>query len=143
MLGRASGIGSQSTDQLQTMAHRPLPVEFPAEDPDRRLPLGESQLTTLRRYGQEVLVGGGEILFTDGDETYDMAIVLEGGVEVFEHLGQSDARLISAYGPREFICHMGLLAGQSIHLSAVATFDSKVLRIAAAHVKGILSEEPI
>ena len=118
------------------------PPEVPAEDPDLRPLLGESQLTTLRRYGSEVEVVDGEILFADGDQTYDMIVVLEGGVEVVEHLGQPDERLIISYGPREFIGEMGLLTGQRVYLSAVATSDSRVLRIPAPQVKAIISEEP-
>jgi len=118
------------------------PPEIPAEDPDLRPLLGESQLRTLRRYGKEFEVPDGEILFADGDQAYDMIVVLEGGVEVVEHLGQPDERLIIGYGPREFIGEMGLLTGQSVYLSAVATSDARILRIPAPQVKAIISEEP-
>jgi thioredoxin reductase (NADPH) len=118
------------------------PADIPAEDPDLRPLLGESQLTLLRRYGKAVEVLEGEILFADGDQTYDMIVVLEGGVEVVEHLGQTDERLIISYGPREFIGEMGLLTGQSVYLSAVATSDARLLRIPAPQVKTIISEEP-
>jgi thioredoxin reductase (NADPH) len=84
----------------------------------------------------------GETLFADGDQTYDMIVVLEGGIELVEHLGQTDERLIISYGPREFIGEMGLLTGQSVYLSAVATSEGRVLRIPAAQVKAIISEEP-
>jgi hypothetical protein len=39
------------------------PVEIPAENPDLRPILGESQLTALGRYGREVGVVEGKILF--------------------------------------------------------------------------------
>ncbi len=84
----------------------------------------------------------GEILFADGDKSYDMIVVLEGGVEIVEHHGQPDELVIISYGPREFIGEMGLLTGQTVYLSAVATSDGLVLRIPAAQVKVIMSEEP-
>ncbi len=125
------------------MSGGPRPQVDPSpEDPDLRPLLGELQLTTLRRYGNEHRVVYGEILFADGDQTYDMIVVLEGGVEVVEHYGQPDAVVIIGYGPREFVGEMGLLTGQTVYLSAVATTDGRVLRIPAAQVKVIMSEEP-
>ncbi len=84
----------------------------------------------------------GEVLFADGDQTYDMIVVLEGSIEIIEHHGQPDELTIIAYGPREFIGEMGLLTGQTVYLSAVATSDGRVLRIPAEQVKVIMSEEP-
>jgi thioredoxin reductase (NADPH) len=86
-------------------------------------------------------VADGDVLFADGDKTYDLIVVLEGGIEIVEHHGQPDELAIISYGPREFIGEMGLLTGQSVYLSAVATSDGRVLRIPAAQVKAIMSEE--
>lgn len=121
----------------------PRPRVEPAPDnPGLRPLLGESQLTTLRRYGTEHRVVDGEILFADGDKSYDMIVVLEGGVEIVEHHRQPDEAVIITYGPREFLGEMGLLTGQSVYLSAVATSDGLVLRIPAERVKVIMSQEP-
>lgn len=84
----------------------------------------------------------GEVLFADGDKTYDLIVVLEGGVEIVEHYHQPDEVVIITYGPREFLGEMGLLTGQSVYLSAVATSDGLVLRIPAERVKVIMTEEP-
>ncbi len=113
-----------------------------AESPDLRALLGESQLTTLKRYGSEHRVADGEILFADGDRTYDMIVLLEGTVDIVEHHGHSDERTIISYGPREFLGEMGLLTGQSVYLSALATSDGRVLRVPPAQVKVVMSEEP-
>jgi thioredoxin reductase (NADPH) len=117
-------------------------VEPAPESPDLRPLLGESQLTTLKRYGSEHRVTDGEILFADGDRSYDMIVLLEGTVEIVEHHGHSDERTIISYGPREFLGEMGLLTGQSVYLSALATSDGRVLRVPPAQVKAVMSEEP-
>jgi CRP-like cAMP-binding protein len=70
-----------------------------------------------------------EVLFADGDRSYDMIVVLEGTVEIVEHHGHPDERVIITYGPREFLGEMGLLTGQSVYLSALATSDGRVLRV--------------
>jgi CRP-like cAMP-binding protein len=84
------------------------PRVIPApENPDLRPLLGESQLTTLRRYGRESSVRDGDVLFADGDQTYDMIVVLEGSIEIVENHRQEDEASIITYGPREFIGEMG------------------------------------
>ena len=83
----------------------------------------------------------GEVLFADGDQTYDMIVVLEGSIGIIEHHGQPDEFTIITYGPREFIGEMGLLTGQTVYLSGVVTGDGRVLRIPAEQVKVIMSEE--
>jgi thioredoxin reductase (NADPH) len=118
------------------------PIEPAPEDPDLRPLLGESQLTTLSRYGSAHGVVDGEILFADGDQSYDMIVVLEGSIEIVEHHGRPDEARIITYGPREFIGEMGLLTGQSAYLSAVATSAGRVLRVAPGQVRVIMSEEP-
>jgi len=124
-----------------TTSRRPE-VDPGPENPDVRPLLGETQLSTLRRYGVEHRVVDGEVLFTDGDRTYDLIVVLEGGVEIVEHRGQPDEVVIITYGPREFLGEISLLTGQSVYLSAIATSDGRVLRIPSGQVKVIMSEEP-
>jgi thioredoxin reductase (NADPH) len=121
---------------------QPFRVIPAPENPDLRPLLGESQLTTLRRYGRESSVRDGDVLFADGDQSYDMIVVLEGSIEIVENHRQEDEASIISYGPREFIGEMGLLTGQTVYLSGVATSDGRVLRIPAEKVKVIMSEEP-
>ena len=50
--------------------------------------LDAAQLEVLRRYGTEHDVGAGEVLFADGDLTYDLFVVLAGEVWLIERRGQ-------------------------------------------------------
>jgi thioredoxin reductase (NADPH) len=83
----------------------------------------------------------GEILFADGDRTYDLIVLLEGEIEIVEHFGQPDEVVIITYGSREFLGEMGLLTGQRVYLTAAAISDGRILRISAAQVKVIMAEE--
>lgn len=82
--------------------------------------LGESQLRTLRRYGSEQAMAAGDVLFADGDCTYDLIVVLEGCVDVVEQYGRPDSDVIVSYGRLEFVGEMGLLTGQRVFLTGVA-----------------------
>jgi len=113
----------------------------PPESPEVRPLLGESQLDTLRRYGTESEVQAGDLLFADGDETYDLIVILDGRVEIVEHYGMSNETRIIGYGPREFLGEKGLVTGQRAFLTALATEDGRILRVGVEQVRMIMSEE--
>jgi thioredoxin reductase (NADPH) len=143
-----SGARSESS-----MANERAPVEpearaperawsvAPPEPPEVRPLLGESQLTTLRRYGNESEVQAGDLLFADGDESYDLIVILEGKVEIVEHYGMSNETRIIGYGPREFLGEKGLVTGQRVFLTAVATEGGRILRVAVEQLRVIMAEE--
>src|ERR1700722_20399643 len=91
-------------------------AELPPEQPGSRPLLSGVQLAVLRRYGHVQAVAPGDLLFEDGDETYDLFVILEGEVEIVEHYGRSTELVITSYGPREFLGEMGLLTGQLAYL---------------------------
>jgi thioredoxin reductase (NADPH) len=104
--------------------------------------LGESQLRTLRRYGSEQAMAAADVLFADGDCTYDLIVVLEGCVDVVEQYGRPDSDVIVTYGRLEFVGEMGLLTGQRVFLTGVAAAPGRVLRIPVEQVRAIMAEEP-
>src|SRR5579872_4122420 len=123
------------------IAVRRAPLVTPPDSPDARPLLGESQLATLRRYGNESAVTRGDLLFADGDQGYDLIVILEGNVEIRDHYGRPEEQLIIAYGPREFLGEKGLLTGQRVFLTAVVTEDGRVLRVPIERVRTIMAEE--
>ncbi len=120
---------------------RRAPLVTPPDAPDARPLLGELQLSTLRRYGNESEVQRGDLLFTDGDPGYDLIVVLEGRVEIRDHYGRLEEQLIITYGPREFLGEKGLLTGQRVFLTAVATERGRILRVPIEQVRTIMAEE--
>ena len=103
--------------------------ELPAAESGVRPVLTETDLEVLRRYGSEHDVEAGEVLFADGDETYDLIVVLDGEVEIVEGYGQPSEVAIVEYGPLEFLGEIGMLTGQRAYLSAVARTPGRVLRV--------------
>ena len=83
----------------------------------------------------------GEVLFADGDETYDLIVVLEGEVEIIEHYGRANEEVIAAYGPGQFLGEMGLLTGQRAFLTAAVSLAGRILRIPAEQVHVIMTQE--
>jgi thioredoxin reductase (NADPH) len=115
--------------------------ELPAEMSGVRPLLKEPDLDVLRRYGSEQAVEVGDVLFADGDETYDLIVVLDGKVDIVEGYGQPSEVAIVRYGPLEFLGEIGLLTRQRAYLTAVARTPGRVLRIPTDQVPLIMTQE--
>lgn len=135
-----SGRGGDDERTLETPPARAR-AALPPEQPGSRPVLTQVQLEVLRPYGVEQEVAAGDVLFADGDETYDLVVVLEGVLEIVEHYGRGDEVAIATYGPLEFLGEMGLLTGQHAYLTAVASTPGRALRIPVDQVHVIMAEE--
>src|SRR5216684_2622587 len=112
-----------------------------SELPGYRPVLSGPQLEVLHRYGAEYRVAIGDVLFRDGDETYDLVVLVEGEVQSVEHYAQPDEFVIVTYGPGEFMGEIGLLTGQRAYLTAVVSAPGRVLRIPVQQVHTIMDQE--
>jgi hypothetical protein len=110
------------------------PGRSPAPDAD--------QLGVLRGYGSERDVAAGEVLFADGDQTYDLVVMLDGTAEIIQGYGRPGARRIAGYGQSEFLGEIGMLTGQRAYLTAVATAAGRVLAVPLARLRVVMAHEP-
>jgi thioredoxin reductase (NADPH) len=120
---------------------RRVRAELPPEQPGSRPLLSEVQLGVLRNYGTVQQTLAGDVLFADGDETYDLIVVLEGGIEIVEHYGRATELMITDYGPGEFLGEMGLLTGQRAYLTAAVTTAGSILRVPVEKVHVVMTQE--
>jgi thioredoxin reductase (NADPH) len=111
------------------------------QQPGGRPVLSESQVAVLRRYATEQPVVIGDVLFRDGDQTYDLIVLLAGEVQITEHYRQPEEVVIATYMPREFLGEIGLLTGQRAYLTAVVSAPGRILRIPVPQVHMIMDQE--
>ncbi|MEU7863667.1 FAD-dependent oxidoreductase [Nonomuraea sp. NPDC049141] len=104
--------------------------------------LDAAQLGVLRGYGSERDVAAGDVLFADGDETYDLIVLLAGTADIVDGYGRPGAAVVTGYGPSEFLGEIGMLTGQRAFLSAVATSAGRVLAVPVAQLRRIMAQEP-
>jgi CRP-like cAMP-binding protein len=104
--------------------------------------LDPAQLEVLSRYGTEHQTAAGDLLFADGDETYDLIVLLAGEAEIIERCGQPGEWVIAAFGQSQFLGEIGLLTGQRAYLSAVASTAGRVLSVPVARLRVIMAQEP-
>src|SRR6202795_1305999 len=105
--------------------------------------LDAAQLEVLGSYGTQQDVAAGDVLFAEGDETYDLIVVLEGEVQIVANAGQPAETLIATYGPGGFLGEISLLTGQRAFLAAVARTAGQVLRVPVAQVRVVMAQEPL
>src|SRR5713101_9239601 len=123
------------------MTDSPTVPQTASEQPGSRPILSGAQLEVLHRYGTEQPVAIGDVLFRDGDETYDLIVLLEGEARIVEHYAQPDEFVIVTYRPGEFMGEIGLLTGQRAYLTAVVSAPGRVLRIPVPQVHTIMDQE--
>ncbi len=111
-------------------------------EPGRSPVLDAAQLEVLRRYGSERDVAVGDVLFADGDETYDLIVMLDGTAEIIQGYGRPGATFIAGYGPGQFLGEIGMLTGQRAFLTAVATSAGRVLAVPVAGLRAVMAHEP-
>jgi thioredoxin reductase (NADPH) len=101
--------------------------------------LSDDVLTTLAEHGARRAVGTGELLFREGDLTYDFFVVLSGKVAVVEGLDGSDERVVGIHGPRRFLGELNLLTGERVYLSARVVEEGEVLQIPRETLRELVS----
>ena len=116
--------------------------DFLVSEPGRSPVLDAAELEVLRRYGTERGVAAGEVLFADGDETYDLIVMLDGTAEIFQGYGQPGATFIAGYGRSQFLGEIGMLTGQRAYLTAVATSAGRVLAVPVQQLHAVMASEP-
>jgi thioredoxin reductase (NADPH) len=103
--------------------------------------LADDQIAFLKRYGEVRETEAGEVLFKEGDRTYDFIVILDGEAEIVENFA-GEARTIAVHGARRFLGEMNMLTGQSVYLSAIMREGGEVLAISPGNLKEIITEEP-
>ena len=78
-------VGPPRTPRRAALAHV---MSCRPDQPGVRPLLNKTDLEVLGRYGEEHDAAVGDVLFADGDETYDLIVVLEGEVAIVEGYGR-------------------------------------------------------
>jgi thioredoxin reductase (NADPH) len=103
--------------------------------------LTEDQTAFLKPYGEVKKSKAGQVLFKEGDTTYDFIVILQGAVEIVENFG-GEARTIATHGAGRFLGELNMLTGQAVYLSAVVREAGELLSISPENLKEVITEEP-
>jgi thioredoxin reductase (NADPH) len=117
------------------------PVDLSHLQAGRSPVLDAAQVAVLRHYGSESDTAPGEVLFAEGDETYDLIVLLAGQADIIQDRGRPEEKVLASYGPSQFLGEIGLLTGQRVYLTAVASTPGRVLRVDPAALRVVMAQE--
>ncbi|MEP6668054.1 MAG: FAD-dependent oxidoreductase [Chthoniobacter sp.] len=104
--------------------------------------LDDRQLAMLEPLGRRRIVREGEVIFRAGQSDYPMAVVLSGGLEVFD-LRDGHEQILAEPGPRDFVGDVAMLNGTSALASTRGKApESEILEVPAVELRRALVELP-
>ncbi|MFZ1926973.1 MAG: FAD-dependent oxidoreductase [Solirubrobacteraceae bacterium] len=103
--------------------------------------LSASELADMATFGTERATQAGDLLFQAGEASYDLFVVLEGEVQVVQPGGADDV-VLAEFGPNSFIGELTLLTGQRRFLTGRVSQPGRVLVIAQAELRRLMSVRP-
>jgi thioredoxin reductase (NADPH) len=101
--------------------------------------LTEEQLAMLRAVGEVREVEPGEILFREGDESYDFFVIEEGSVAIVSGYG-TENRVVAVHGKHRFTGELNLLTGTGVYLTAVVREPGTVIQVPADRLRELVAE---
>jgi thioredoxin reductase (NADPH) len=114
-------------------------VETP--DQDGAFPrLSEEQIERLARVGERRPTQPGDVLFREGDPSYDFVVVLAGLVQTVEESPDGE-RPIAVHGPGRFLGDLNLLTGGGPFFTAIVREAGEVLVVPPEALREVLTED--
>jgi thioredoxin reductase (NADPH) len=113
------------------------------EPPDRNgaFPrLNDDQRARLLAAGEMRKVVPGEVLFKDGDDSYDFFVVESGAIAIVRGLGDEN-RVIAVHGQHRFLGELNLLTGGRVYLSAVVRDAGEVIQVPLANLRRLVADD--
>src|SRR5262245_53437850 len=115
------------------------PSADPGTDPFLSPPLDGDQLALLSRYGQERPTRAGQVLFREGDRSYDFIVVLSGAVSVVDHEA-GVVRELATLGPGRFVAELNILTGERVFATAVVREPGSVLMVPVERLQEVIAQ---
>jgi thioredoxin reductase (NADPH) len=103
--------------------------------------LSPDLIDLLRHHGREWATSAGEILFREGDRTYEFLVILAGTVVVVDGYG-ADERELGVGGPGDFVAELNLITGERLFSTAVVRDPGAVLALPVKQLTDLIGTHP-
>lgn len=101
--------------------------------------LSDEELDRLKAHGQELQLNPGQIIFQEGDPSYQFYVVLEGQVQITRRIGMEE-QILALHDPGEFTGEISMIVGKPATATARAIGPTRVLEIDPETFKQALAE---
>jgi thioredoxin reductase (NADPH) len=102
--------------------------------------LNDEQRDALSALGERLTVESGEVLFREGDDSYDFYVVESGAVAIVQGHG-AENRIIAIHGPHRFLGELNLLSRGRVYLTAVVRDAGEVIRVPAERLREVVAQD--
>jgi thioredoxin reductase (NADPH) len=103
--------------------------------------LDGAQLAALDALGTRRRVEAGELLYREGDASYDFFVMVSGAVQIFI-LADGEEREIARHGAGKFLGELNLLTGQRVFVNARVAEPGEVIVVPVAELRRVLATQP-
>jgi thioredoxin reductase (NADPH) len=103
--------------------------------------LNNQQLAVLAEFGQRRTVAAGDVLYAEGDATYDFYVVLSGAVDIIGTFDGVEEVLVT-HTAKRFLGELNLLTGQRVYLTARVAQSGEVLAIPLGELRRVIATVP-
>jgi thioredoxin reductase (NADPH) len=103
--------------------------------------LSDDAIAKLERHGARRPVATGDVLYSEGDPSYDFFVVLSGKVAIVQRAGDDDELLVAVHGERRFLGELNLLTGEAVYLTARVVDGGEVLQVPRNDLLDILRSD--
>lgn len=102
--------------------------------------LNEEQRDALAALGERRKVESGDVLFREGDDSYDFYVIESGAVTIVQGHG-AENRIIAIHGPHRFLGELNLLSRGRVYLTAVVRDAGEVIRVPAERLREVVAHD--
>ncbi|PJF44038.1 MAG: hypothetical protein CUN55_06025 [Phototrophicales bacterium] len=119
-----------------------LPSEFDGDPWRVTWSLGAYALRDIASYAEDVEYLAGSIIFSVGDESDAMYLVLKGQVQVWREDAQKNKQMVSTIHEGQSFGEVGLLINQQRLATTIASVDTKLLKVTYDDLLRLEVEKP-
>src|SRR5882672_12426653 len=122
-------MSDDAPSELLSRRHQMFPV------------LNTVDITRVRRFGSAQRFRAGDLLFSAGQASPGMYVVLDGAIAISQRDGLGNVVPIVRTGPGQFIAEVGTLSGQATLVDARADTDGEALLVSPRQLRALIIAE--
>jgi thioredoxin reductase (NADPH) len=103
--------------------------------------LSDEDIALLTPLGEIRPTAAGEVLFREGDTTYDFIVILEGRVAIVEGYGAHE-RVLVVGGAREFVTELNMFTGERVFTTAIVQEAGSILVVPMSTMVALVGSAP-
>jgi thioredoxin reductase (NADPH) len=96
----------------------------------------------LRTDGEVRDWAAGDVLFREGEPSYDFFVILSGRVVVLDGYGTAGVRELAEGGPGDFVAELNLFTGERLYTTAVVREAASLLALRRDVLVGLMGTDP-